>query len=577
MKDIFNSLNKLLLIYAKDQRYKYYFFISLNLLVTFLEIISLGLLFPFLSLIIDPNFIIKFQGYNIYFLKDLNFNQILILLLILLMGFFLLKNIIIGFINLAQIKYSVFLQNKIATTLLKKYLFSEYLFHKKNDSSKLIRIINSDSYIAITGFIIPSFFLFTEIFIFLGIIILLAFYEIYGLLIAFILSVVSFYIYKKFSKALQQHGILRQDNETLKIRYAKNIFEGIKEILFYRKQYFFYDLYKNVNLKVNKSMSFLESVKILPRLFLEVFGVIVFCVVMIFLIINEKDLSKLLPLLGVYLVAAFKILPSLNRIISSAQQMKFNKVYIESLIAEHADEKNDKYRISNEQKDIKNISFEKQIELKNINFDYKTKNRSNSVLKNINLSFDKNSITAIIGRSGSGKSTIVDILLGLIKQDSGQILVDGKNIDTNILKLKIGYVPQINFLLNDTIKNNIAIGVPEKNINLDKIDKAIKLSNLEKDFDKSKITIDTIVGEKALQISGGQAQRIAIARSLYDDPEIIIFDEATSSLDTLTEKEIFENMLILKKTKSILLITHSDKILKYCDKVISLDKNENMI
>ena len=131
MKDIFNSLNKLLLIYAKDQRYKYYFFISLNLLVTFLEIISLGLLFPFLSLIIDPNFIIKFQGYNIYFLKDLNFNQILILLLILLMGFFLLKNIIIGFINLAQIKYSVFLQNKIATTLLKKYLFSEYLFHKK--------------------------------------------------------------------------------------------------------------------------------------------------------------------------------------------------------------------------------------------------------------------------------------------------------------------------------------------------------------------------------------------------------------------------------------------------------------
>ena len=397
------------------------------------------------------------------------------------------------------------------------------------------------------------------------------------MLIAFILSVVSFYIYKKFSKALQQHGILRQDNETLKIRYAKNIFEGIKEILFYRKQYFFYDLYKNVNLKVNKSMSFLESVKILPRLFLEVFGVIVFCVVMIFLIINEKDLSKLLPLLGVYLVAAFKILPSLNRIISSAQQMKFNKVYIESLIAEHADEKNDKYRISNEQKDIKNISFEKQIELKNINFDYKTKNRSNSVLKNINLSFDKNSITAIIGRSGSGKSTIVDILLGLIKQDSGQILVDGKNIDTNILKLKIGYVPQINFLLNDTIKNNIAIGVPEKNINLDKIDKAIKLSNLEKDFDKSKITIDTIVGEKALQISGGQAQRIAIARSLYDDPEIIIFDEATSSLDTLTEKEIFENMLILKKTKSILLITHSDKILKYCDKVISLDKNENMI
>lgn len=571
MKDTFKSLNNFLTIFAKEKKLKYYYFIFFNLFITLLEMLSLGILFPFLSLIIDPSFIIKIKKYNINFINDLAFDQILVFLLLLLMLIFLIKNFIIGFLSWAQIKYSLYLQNQIATSLLKKYISSDYLFHKSNDSSKFIRVLNNDSFIVITGFVIPSFLFFTEIFIFLGIIILLAYYEIYGLVIAFFFFLISYLIYLRFSRKLKEHGILRQKNDTLKIKYVTSIFEGIKEILFHKKQSFFYQLYKEVNLKVNSSQAFLEGVKILPRLFLEIIGIFMFCFIMISLILAGKDLVKLVPIFGVYIVAGFKILPSLNRIISAAQQMRFNKIYLDSVISEYLFDSGYKKKIQNKKTEYKMINFNHKIELKNICFDYKTKNREKSVLKNLDLCFEKNSITAIVGRSGSGKSTIVDILLGLIKQDSGQILVDGKSIDIDISKLKVGYVPQSLFLLNDTIKKNIALGIPNEDIDLKKVNKAIELSSLTYDFKHSKLNIDSIVGQKGLQISGGQAQRIAIARSLYDDPEIIIFDEATSSLDKSTEKEIFENLLILKKTKTILLVTHNDRILNYCDKVISLD------
>jgi len=571
MRGIFYSLNQFLTIFAKEKKLTYYYFIFFNLFITLLEMLSLGILFPFLSLIIDPSFIIKIKKYDINFINDLALDQILVFLLILLMLLFLIKNFIIGLLSWAQIKYSLYLQNQIATSLLKKYIISDYLFHKLNDSSKFLRVLNNDSFVVITGFIIPSFLFFTEIFIFFGIIILLAYYEVYGLIIAFFFFIISYFIYQRFSKKLKEHGILRQKNETLKIKYVTSIFEGIKEILFYKKQSFFYELYRDVNLKVNSSQAFLEGVKILPRLFLEIIGIFMFCFIMISLILAGKDLVKLVPIFGVYIVAGFKILPSLNRIISAAQQMRFNKIYLDSVISEYLFDSGYKKNIGNKKTEYKIVNFNHKMELKNICFDYKTKNREKSVLKNLNLCFEKNSITAIVGRSGSGKSTIVDILLGLIKQDSGQILVDEKSIDIDISKLKVGYVPQSLFLLNDTIKKNIALGIPSEDIDLKKVNKAIELSSLTYDFKHSKLSIDSIVGQKGLQISGGQAQRIAIARSLYDDPEIIIFDEATSSLDKTTEKEIFENLLNLKKTKTILLVTHNDRILKYCDRVISLD------
>ncbi|WP_440680914.1 ATP-binding cassette domain-containing protein [Candidatus Pelagibacter sp. HIMB1623] len=565
-----SSLNQFLNIFAENKKKYYFFFIFANLIITFLEMLGIGIIFPLLKIIIDPTFVLSIKEYDIKVINNLNESEFLIVILILMIAIFIIKNFLIGILSWAQIKYSLYLQNKVATTLLNKYINSSYLFHKQNDSSKLIRAINYDSMIVITGFVIPSFYFITEAFLFIGIIGLLAFYQIYGLLIAFFFSVISILIYKKFSLKLKDHGKKKQLNETLKLKYATTIFEGIKEILFYRKQNFFYNLYQEANLKSNNSLLFLEGVKLLPRLLLETFGVIILGSIMALLILSEVNLSKLLPVFAIYVVGGFKILPSLNRIISAVQQMRFNKIYLETLVNDYKNQRNFQH-VSNDAK-IQNINFNDKIELKNIYFDYKVKGREKNILTNTNISFKKNTITAIVGKSGSGKSTIVDILLGLLKPDSGEIIVDGKSINPNIFKLKIGYVPQNNFLLNDSIKKNIAIGIPENEIDKTRVNRALELSNLINDFKISKLSIETLVGEKGLQISGGQAQRIVIARSLYEDPEIIIFDEATSSLDQSTESEILQNLLKLKETKTIILITHNERILKFCDKVISIER-----
>ena len=566
---MFYYLNKFLNIFGGNKKKYYYFFIFSNLLIAFLEMVGIGIIFPILKIIIDPLFVSNIKEYNIGLINNLTSNEILIFMLIIMSLIFLIKNSLIGILSWAQIKYSLFLQNKVSTSLFHKYINNSYLFHKQNDSSKLIRAVNYDSMVVITGFIIPSFYFATELFLIIGIIWLLALYQVNGLLIVFFFFVISILIYKKFNFALKDYGKKKQLNETLKLKYLVTVFEGIKEILFYRKQKFFFNLYEVANLKSNDSTSFLEGVKILPRLLLETFGVIILASVMFSLVLDGANLSELLPLFAIYVVGGFKILPSLNRIISSIQQMRFNKVYLETLVNEYDNQKSFKH-FSDITK-VQNINFNDKIQLKNISFNYKMKGREKKLINDLNISFKKNTITAIIGKSGSGKSTIIDILLGLLQQDSGEIIVDGKSINQNIVKLKIGYVPQNNFLLNDTIKKNIALGVSEEEIDQNKVNRALELSNLINDFKPSKLSIETIVGERGLQISGGQAQRISIARSLYEDPEIIIFDEATSSLDRSTESEILQNLLKLKESKTIILITHNETILKFCDKIISID------
>ena len=567
---MFYSLNKFLNIFAGNKKKYYYFFIFSNLLIALLEMVGIGIIFPILKIIIDPLFISNIREYNIRIINNLTSNEILIFMLIVMSIIFLIKNFLIGILSWAQIKFSLFLQNKVSTSLLHKYINNSYLFHKQNDSSKLIRAVNYDSMIVITGFIIPSFFFATELFLIIGIIWLLAIYQVYGLLIVFFFFVISILIYKKFNFTLKNYGKKKQLNETLKLKYLITVFEGIKEILFYRKQNFFFNLYEAANLKSNASTSFLETVKILPRLLLETFGVIILAMVMFFLILSGANLSEFLPLFAIYVVGGFKILPSLNRIISSIQQMRFNKIYLETLVDQYDNKKS--YEHFSDITKVQYINFNDKIQLKNISFKYKMKGREKKIIDDLNISFKKNTITAIIGKSGSGKSTIVDIMLGLLQQDSGEIIVDGKPINQNNLKLKIGYVPQNNFLLNDTIKKNIALGVPEGEIDQNKVDRALEFSNLINDFKSSKLSTETIVGERGLQISGGQAQRISIARSMYEDPEIIIFDEATSSLDQLTENEILQNLLKLKHLKTIILITHNKGILKLCDKVISINE-----
>ena len=267
------------------------------------------------------------------------------------------------------------------------------------------------------------------------------------------------------------------------------------------------------------------------------------------------------------MAATFRMIPSLNRIIASTQTMKY---YISSLDVVYSEIKNyDEFKKID--KNHKIFSLQKSIEFKNISFCF---NKENEVLKNINLVIKRGQSIGIMGESGSGKSTLVDLLLGLLKPTSGEILIDGiSGLQTGqSWRNSIGYVSQSIFLTDDSVKNNIALGIPDHQIDNKRIIELLKQTKLDKLVNEMPFGINTLVGERGIQISGGQRQRIGLARALYNNPDILILDEATSALDSETEIEVMKSIYKLKKDKTIIMIAHRLSTLENCDFIFNIEK-----
>ena len=304
----------------------------------------------------------------------------------------------------------------------------------------------------------------------------------------------------------------------------------------------------------------------------EIFLLLMLSILKIYFLNNNLLNEKIIPMFGLYLAAAYRLVPSIAKIVQSIQQIQFNLACAINLSNEIKRFKN--LREEKEQKNLeKKKKFNNLIQLKNLSFSYDSNTeKQNDVLKNINFTIKKGEMIGISGESGSGKSTLIDLLIGLQTPKTGEILVDGINIKKFLIDWQglLGCVPQEVFILDDSLKKNIAFGVPEKNISKEKISKCLKLANLDEFVSSLEKKEDTIIGEKGARISGGQKQRIGIARAFYNDPEILIFDESTNSLDIETERKILSEIQKFKKEKTIIIISHNNEILKNCDKILNI-------
>ena len=272
-------------------------------------------------------------------------------------------------------------------------------------------------------------------------------------------------------------------------------------------------------------------------------------------------------MLGLYVYSVIRILPSLNKILLNLQRVRYSLPVLNEI----------HFVVNSLQKDHNNtskkITFNNDVKLKDISYGF---DKSKKILDNINFEVNKNSLTGLIGQSGSGKTTLLKIFMGLLKPNEGQFLVDGKSIYEflNSWQNKISFVPQEVYILDDTLKRNIALGVDENLIDLEKLNNSIKSSNLEKFVNNLPNGINTVLGEKGSRISGGQRQRIGIARALYNQPEILVLDEATSSLDEKNEYEIFEELNSLKKDITIIFASHRKTLKKYCDTLFEIENTK---
>ena len=560
------------LFFQFDKKHKLYFvfIFFIFLLQMFLELFSITLFIPLISFILDTN--INENKFYIFFKENLGIDLIFILgdlkvFLIFFVVVFFTKILLTIFCNWHKIGFVYKVRKFLTNRIYHKYLNLPYENFISKNSSVYLKNINHEINIASEGFLQLLEFT-SELIVIFGLGLFLFLYNFEVTSIIFVISIISIILInflkkKKITKLGAKVNLLEQ----LRLKNYIESFNLIKEIKIFGNENFF----KKKNYKLTSDFlhnDFLfRFLKSIPRILFE-FALIVIFIIIIMINLKYNDNILILEILGVFAASAYRLMPSAVRILGSLQVTKYALPSLENIVEEVSLVKLDKYqnRSFNEIK-----TFEREISFENVGFKYK--NSEKYILKKINLSIPSKKIIGIKGKTGSGKTTIINLLAGLIDPTEGSILIDKINYkDLNVKSLQklISYVPQNIFLMDDTIKNNILFG--SENYSEQDLEQAILKSNLEKFVKDSFKGLETTIGEKSSKISGGQSQRIGIARALIKKPSILILDESTNSLDNETENQIFESIRKLQNELTIILISHSNNSLKICDKIIDLDE-----
>jgi ABC-type bacteriocin/lantibiotic exporter with double-glycine peptidase domain len=564
---------------TSDQKYFFYVVTILIILTTILEALGISLIIPFIVILLEED-LIKSYPFAENALAILGYpekKELIYYSLFLFSFFYIFKFFFLLLSANIQSKFYRNLSIITSNRLINGYIKMPYLFHVKTHSSILIR--NLTSLMQMMNLAYKMLFnLFSE---FLLILLILVFLFIYDFQTTTIFLVIfsafgcSFYLFNK--NKLHTWGLEKVKLESEKLKNITNIFQGFKDIKIFNSEPYFLNRFNKSNYLLNDIERKIYILQQLPKNILEVLTLLSLSAAIYFLLIktSSNQFNDIVKILGLYGFVALRILPSVNKFIVIFNELKFYSPVINN-IQEEMKMLNNNNLLYTENK--KNLHLSKILEFKNINFSYNSYNSKNEIfeLKDISLKIPRGKKIGIVGESGSGKSTFAYILLGLIKPDSGQIIVDEVNFEykKNNLLLMIGNVPQDIFLIDDTLMNNVAFGEEEKNINYNQFKDSIFKSQLHTFVDNLKMKEKSIIGELGSMLSGGQKQRIAIARALYKNSEILVLDESTSSLDVNTEQKLVEVFDKLLPEKTLIIITHKYSTIKNCDLIYEFKNGE---
>ena len=572
-----NLSNNIKIYLTYKQRLALFGLVFLMTVSALLEIIGIGIVPLFVAALLDfqliNDYVNKIDIKFLYFLKELSQEELLTYMTIFIIFLFVFKNIFILIVHYLQNYFNYKINCVNSEKLFQKYLFSDYSFHLNRNSSALIKNITNEINHA-TSFLNSIVFLIRELLIFsLTCILLLINSPSHFIYISVILFIFLITFYILIKKRVETSGKkFYQSREKLFFTIQQSL-GFIKEIILLNKKNIFFNAYKKHLYSTEFQNVFLNTVNKVPRVTFELLAVFIILLIVYYFFDNSRN--QLLPMLSLYAIALIRLIPSYSQISTSILKLKFFKYPFEEICKELKHAKNTQTK-EGYKDDLNEIVYEKnkKIEIKNLNFSYEN---SGEILKDVDFSFLSGEAVGIVGSSGSGKTTLGDIIMGLYNPTNGHVLFDNKNIRQNLKTWNniIGYVPQDVFILDATIKHNIAIEFDDELIDNNKLENAISLSNCKEFVSKLTDGLNTNVGERGVKLSGGQRQRIGIARALYKEPSIILFDEATSSLDEKNEREIINSIINLKGKKTLICISHKLSNLKQMDKLIFIE-NKNI-
>ncbi|MBE5918051.1 MAG: ABC transporter ATP-binding protein [Pseudobutyrivibrio ruminis] len=576
------ALFKIFTIFTPAQQKKSFCVLLLMVVCAALEAFGISLILPLINLMGNSDFL----SHHSYLKTIANeygittHTRLVVAFTFVLILFFIFKNIFIGIQYKLQIRFAMNLQSFYMNNLLATYLGKPYDFFLNTNPAEVQRNILESLRNIFSSLLVLTFQLFTEIITAIAIGIMIFLVDPFtAFVLSFFVLMFLYIIIKLFRRSISKQGVNQ-------IRYAKEMYKwtnqaigAVKETKVLRKELFFLNAFKQACLVWTKAQSSYQFISQLPRLFIETIAVIGLLSLILVKLSLGQNSSEIVPLMGVLALAAFRLMPSANRIVSTYNGIKFQLPNLELLYDDlkTIKEQQKKDLILYAKSDNSKLNFSNSICIQDIEYSYPVDDKldfKNRILKGVSFSIPKGKFIGIIGQSGAGKTTFVDILLGLLQPTNGTIYVDGVDIQTNIRgwQANISYVPQSIYLLDGNIKENIALGQRVEDIDENRINKVLDMAELS-DFIRSLPNgIETSVGDRGMKLSGGQKQRIGIARALYTEPEVLILDEATSALDNETEKNIMNTILSLKGKITIISIAHRISTLEECDFKVKFER-----
>lgn len=536
--------------------------IGVLLIGTALELLSLSLFLPVVSVLASDTFAVDYP-----WLADLVGRTdelgIVVRVFAILVTVFLLKSIYVAWSIWFQRGFAARIEYRLSSVLFRTYANKPFVFHLSNNSSVLIRNIGMASqFVSLT---VDSLLVMgTDGAILVAVVLFLAVIEPVGTAVVVITLGFTAAAFHLFTRArIQEWGRRRVIHEANKIQYLQEGFGAIKEIKVLRREAEFIERFEREvadTTRINKGYGTLTS---LPRIWLEFLTLVGMAVLVVVLVAQGQSLSDTLPVLGVFAAGAFKVMPSMNRLIFAVQNLRYSRSILRLLTVDVkspgvVESRNQQSRTAN---------LHDSIIFSDVTFTYPDSDKP--AVSHLSFTISAGASVGFVGSSGAGKSTLVDLLLGLLQPSSGRILIDGETVpsSSNSTNISVGYVPQTIFLTDDSLRNNVALGVPREEIDDELVRDAVRRASLAEFVAGLPDELDTRMGERGVRLSGGQRQRIGIARALYSNPSILILDEATSSLDILTEEEIIREIASMKGSLTLVVVAHRFSSVSICDVV----------
>lgn len=565
-------LKELGYIFDKKQKIRLFILLIAIWIGSALELLGVTAILPLIDAMMNPNSISE-KGYLRFVYELLNFSSVngfIIFLCFLIVIVYVLKNLYLVLLGDVQFRFVFNNQRRLSYRVMDTYMRQPYLFHAAHNSSELIRNVTGDTQVffrtilAIIQLVTDTsvcavlliFLMLTDIVMTVAIIIL------FGLFMIFYM--------KGFKKKLKLLGEKNREYNADMTKWILQAFGGVKEIQILNREKFFVDSYDKVYGKYATSQRKYNVMGIIPKPVVETLVITGIIMIVALRVAQGADMNTFIPVLSTFAVAAFKMLPSFNKITANLGIVIFSRPSVDAVYEDL--KRINKLEDANYQKYVskENFDFKEEIRIENLSFQYPTAN--DKVIDNVSFCIPKNTSIAFIGPSGAGKTTLADLILGVLSPDKGNIYADYTDVHQHLYAWhdKVGYIPQAIYLTDDTLRNNIAFGILEEDISEEKVWAALESAQLKEFVEKLPDGLDTYVGERGVRLSGGQRQRIGIARALYNNPELLVLDEATSALDSETEKAVMEAIEQLAGSKTLIIIAHRLSTIEKCNFVYEI-------